>query len=66
MKEENGKEEINSTYKYGSAKKNMQYPSSVDKLKAGIEEINPSMPPRGNAWVVEEGQGADSVQEILH
>ena len=47
-------------------KKNMQYPSGVDKLKARIEEINPAMLPRGNAWVVEEGQGADSVQERLH
>ena len=44
----------------------MQYPSGVDKLRVGIEEINPVMPPRGNAWVVEEGQGVDSVQEILH
>ena len=24
------------------------------------------MPPRGNAWVVEEGHGVDSVQERLH
>ena len=44
----------------------MQYPSDVEKLKAGIEEINPAMPLRGNAWVVEEGQGADSVEKILH
>ena len=44
----------------------MQYPYGVEKLKAGIEEFNPSMPPRGNSWVVEEGQGADSVQEIIH
>ena len=36
------------------------------ELKAGIEEINPAMPPRGNAWVVEEGHGADLVQERLH
>ena len=40
----------------------MQYPSDVDKLNAGIEEINHAMPPRGNAWVVEEGQGVESVQ----
>ena len=66
MKEENAKEERNATYKYGSVEKNMQYPSGVDKLKAGIEESNPAMPPRGNAWVVEERQGADSVQERLH
>ena len=52
MKEENGKEERNATYKYGSEENNMQYPSGVDKLKVGIEEINPAMPPRGNAWVV--------------
>ena len=45
---------------------NMQYPSGMDKLKAGIEEINLAMPPRGNAWVVEEGQGTDLVQERLH
>ena len=37
----------------------MQYPSCVEKLKARIEEINPTMPPRGNAWVVEEGQGVN-------
>ena len=66
MKEENGKEERNATDKYGLEENNMQYPSGVDKLKAGIEEINPTMPPRGNAWVVEEGQGLESVQEILH
>ena len=66
MKEENGKEERNATYKYGSAENNMQYPSGVDKLKAGIEEINPAMPPRGNAWVVEERQGADSMQQPKH
>ena len=66
MKEENGKKERNAPDKHGSAENNMQYPSGVDKLKAGIEEINPVMPSRGNAWVVEEGQGADSVQEILH
>ena len=61
IKEENGKEERNATDKYGSAENNMQYPSYMDKLKDGIEEINPAMPPRGNAWVVEEGQGVDSV-----
>ena len=66
MKEENGKEERNSRDKYSSEESKMQQPSNVDKLKAGIEEINPAMPLRGNAWVVEEGQGADSVQEILH
>ena len=44
----------------------MQYPSSMQKLKAEIKEINPTMPPGGNAWVVEDGQGVDSVQEILH
>ena len=44
----------------------MQYPSNVEKLKAGIEEINPAMPLRGNTWVFEEGQGADLVQERLH
>ena len=66
MKEENGKKEKHSTDKYGSAESNMQYPSDVDKLKVGIEEINPAMPPRGNAWVVEEGRGVDSVEEILH
>ena len=66
MKEENGKEERNATDKYGSVENNMQYPSDVDKLKAGIEEINLAMPPRGNAWVVEEGRGADSWQERLH
>ena len=63
MKEENGKKERNSTDKHGSAENNMQYPSDVEKLKARIEEINPSMPPRGNAWVVEEVHGAESVQE---
>ena len=66
MKEENGKKERNAINKYGSAKNNMQYPSGVDKLKAGIQEINPAMPLRGNSWVVEEGQGVDSVQEIIH
>ena len=44
----------------------MQYPSDMDTLISGIEEINPAIPPRGNAWVVEEGQGIESVQEILH
>ena len=39
----------------------MQYPYGVEKLKAGIEEFNPDMPPRGNALVVEEVQGVDSV-----
>ena len=34
---------------------NMQYPSGVDKLKDGNEEINPAMPPRVNAQVDEEG-----------
>ena len=33
----------------------MKYPSGIEKLKDGIEEINPAMPTRGNAWVVEEG-----------
>ena len=66
MKEENGKEERNSIDKYGSMKHNMQYPSDVDKLKARIEEINLAIPLRGNAWVVEEGQGVDLVQERLH
>ena len=53
MKEENGKEERNATDKYGSAKNNMQYPSDVDKLKNGIDEINPAMPLRWNDWVVD-------------
>ena len=44
----------------------MQYPYGMEKLIVGIEEINPAMPPRGNARVVEEGQGVDSVQERLH
>ena len=44
----------------------MQYPSDVDKLKDRIEEINHAIPPRGNAWVVEEGQGVDSGKERLH
>ena len=44
----------------------MQYPSDVEKLKARIEEINHVMLPRGNAWVVEEGQGVELVQERLH
>ena len=44
----------------------MQYPSGMEKLKAGIEIINPAMPPKGNAWAVEEGQGDDSVHEIIH
>ena len=44
----------------------MQYPSSMEKLIAGIEEINPSMPSRANDQVVEEGQVVDSVQEIFH
>ena len=61
MKEINGKEEKNSTDKYGSAENNMQCPSDMDTLIVGIEEINPTMPLRGNAWVVEEGQGAESV-----
>ena len=66
MKEENGKEERNATEKYGSTENNMRYPSVVDKLKAGFEEINPSMPHRGNAQVVEEGQGVELVQERIH
>ena len=37
MKEENSKEERNATNKYGSTKKNMQYPYDVEKLKAGIK-----------------------------
>ena len=44
----------------------MQYPSSVEKLKDRIEEINPAKPLRGNAWVVEAGQGVDSGKEIIH
>ena len=44
----------------------MQYPSDVDKLKDGIEEINPAMPSRGNAWVIKEGKGANSGQERIH
>ena len=44
----------------------MQYPSGIEKLIAEIEEINPTMPPRGKAQVVEEGQGVDLVQERLH
>ena len=64
MKEENGKKERNATEKYGSAENNVQYPSDVDKLKAGIEEINPAMPSRWNAWVVEEGQGADHLEML--
>ena len=32
----------------------MQYQSSIEKLIAEIEEINPAMPPRENSWVVEE------------
>ena len=39
----------------------MQYLSGMEKLIVGIEEINLTMPPRGNARVVEEGQGVDSV-----
>ena len=39
----------------------MQNPCGVEKLKSRIEDINLAIPPRGNAWVVEEGQGADSV-----
>ena len=67
MKKENDqKEERNAETKNGSAENNMQYPSGMEKLKVGIEEINLAMPPRGNAWVVEEGQGADSVQERIH
>ena len=66
MKEENGREKRNATNKYGSAENNMQYPSGMEKLKVGIEEINFVMPPRGNVWVVEEGQGVDSVHKILH
>ena len=37
-----------------------------EKQHVGIEEINPIMQPRGNSWVVEEGQGVDLVQERLH
>ena len=44
----------------------MLYPADMDSVKDGIDEINHVMPPRGNSWVVEEGQGVDSVQEILH
>ena len=44
----------------------MQYPSGMEKLIAGIEEINHAMPPRGNDWVVEDGKATDSVQERLH
>ena len=43
---------------------NMQYPYDINTLI--IKEINSAMPLRGNAWVVEEGQGVDSVQERLH
>ena len=66
MKEENGKEERNATDKYALVENNMQYSSDVEKLKVVIEEINHAMPPRGNSWVVEEGQGVDLVQERLH
>ena len=40
MKEENGKEERNATNKYGSVENNIQYPCGMEKLIAGIEEIN--------------------------
>ena len=45
---------------------NIEYPFGMEKLIAGIEEINPAMPSRGNYQVVEEGQGVDSMQKILH
>ena len=38
---------------------NMQYPADMERLeggihriKAGIDEVSPSMPPRGNAWSI--------------
>ena len=44
----------------------MQYLADMDNVKVGIDKINPVMPLRGNYWVVEEGQGADLVEERLH
>ena len=45
---------------------NMQYPADmerleggIDRIKAGIDELSPSMAPRGNDW-------AKSVEEILY
>ena len=48
------------------SEKHHAIPMWCGEIKDGIEEINLAMPLRGNAWVVEEGQGADSVQEIIH
>jgi len=37
----------------------MHYAADIDKLKARIDKINPAMPLRGNACVVDEGMGVD-------
>ena len=47
-------------------KNDMLSPSGMEKLIVGIEQINPAMPLRGNAWGVEEGQGDDLVQERIN
>ena len=44
----------------------MLYPADMESVKDGIDEINHVMPPRGNSWVVEDKQGADSMEERLH
>ena len=44
----------------------MQYPADMDNVKYGIDEINHAMPPKENAWVVEEGEGSESMGERLH
>ena len=51
------KEREKCSYKTGSAKNNMHYAADMDKLKARIDKINPAMPLRGNACVVDEGHG---------
>lgn len=40
----------------------MHYAADMDKLKAQIDKINPAMPLRGNACVVDEGMGVDLVE----
>jgi hypothetical protein len=40
----------------------MHYAADMDKLKARIDKINPAMPLRGNACVVDEGMGVDLVE----
>lgn len=56
------KEREKCSYKTGSAENNMHYAADMDKIQAWIDKINPAMPLRGNACVVQGWQGVDLVE----